>query len=71
MATQLSAVIVSVEYRLAPEARLPAAYDDAVEALHWLRTTQEKWISEFSDVSSCFLMGTSAAATWLTMWGYV
>ncbi|KAK4280445.1 hypothetical protein QN277_012070 [Acacia crassicarpa] len=60
MATQLSAVIVSVEYRLAPEARLPTAYDDAVEALHWLRTTEEKWIREFSDASSCFLMGTSA-----------
>ncbi|XP_028768567.1 probable carboxylesterase 120 [Neltuma alba] len=60
MATKLSAVIVSVEYRLAPEARLPAAYDDAVEALHWLKATDEKWIREFSDVSSCYLMGTSA-----------
>ncbi|XP_054780878.1 carboxylesterase 1-like [Prosopis cineraria] len=62
MANHLSAVVVSVKYRLAPEARLPAAYDDATEALQWLKATDEKWIREFSDVSSCYLMGTSAGA---------
>ncbi|XP_050263618.1 carboxylesterase 1-like [Quercus robur] len=60
MALQLSAVIVSVEYRLAPEHRLPAAYDDAVEALHWIKCTQEKLLRDFADYSKCFLMGTSA-----------
>ncbi|XP_028768568.1 carboxylesterase 1-like [Neltuma alba] len=60
MANQIPAVVVSVQYRLAPEARLPAAYDDAVEALRWLKATDEKWIREFSDVSRCYLMGTSA-----------
>ncbi|KAF3951646.1 hypothetical protein CMV_022726 [Castanea mollissima] len=38
MALQLSAVVVSVEYRLAPEHRLPAAYHDSVEALHWIKS---------------------------------
>ena len=60
MALQLSAVVVSVEYRLAPEHRLPAAYDDAVEALHWIKCTQEKLLRDFADYSKCFLMGTSA-----------
>ncbi|KAH7537944.1 hypothetical protein FEM48_Zijuj03G0146600 [Ziziphus jujuba var. spinosa] len=60
MALHLQAIIVSVEYRLAPQHRLPAAYDDAVEALHWIKTTHEDWISKFADLSSCFLMGTSA-----------
>ncbi|CAL5404924.1 unnamed protein product [Camellia sinensis] len=60
VAAELSVVIVSVEYRLAPEHRLPAAYDDAVETLQWLKTTQERWLTQFCDFSCCFLMGTSA-----------
>ena len=60
MADDFSAVIVSVEYRLAPEHRLPAAYNDAVEALNWLKSTDEKWVREFGDVSNCYLMGTSS-----------
>ncbi|RVX08219.1 putative carboxylesterase 120 [Vitis vinifera] len=46
MATDLSAVVVSLEYRLAPEYRLPAAYDDAEEALHWIKSTDEPWVTK-------------------------
>ncbi|XP_030550522.2 carboxylesterase 1-like [Rhodamnia argentea] len=60
IAAKLSAVVVSSSYRLAPENRLPAAYDDAVEALCWVRTATEEWLRERVDFSRCFLMGTSA-----------
>ncbi|XP_057762554.1 probable carboxylesterase 120 [Arachis stenosperma] len=60
MSLQLSAVIASVDYRLAPEYRLPAAYDDSVEALHWLRTTDETWVRDYADFSKCYIMGSSA-----------
>jgi acetyl esterase/lipase len=60
MSTQLDAVVVSVEYRMAPENRLPAAYDDAMEALDWIKSTDEIWLREYADISNCFLIGTSA-----------
>lgn len=60
MAAQLLVVVVSVEYRLAPEHRLPAAYDDAVEALLCIKNTKEIWLSEYADLSNCFVMGSSA-----------
>ncbi|KAK7860378.1 carboxylesterase 1 [Quercus suber] len=60
MAHQLSVVVVSVDYRLAPEHRLPAGYDDSVEALHWIKSTDEKLLRDHVDYSKCYLMGTSA-----------
>ncbi|XP_030473305.2 carboxylesterase 1-like [Syzygium oleosum] len=60
LASELSAIIASVEYRLAPEHRLPLAYDDAVEALHWVKTTRDEWLADHTDLSTCYLMGTSA-----------
>lgn len=64
IANDVQAVVASVDYRLAPEHRLPAAYDDAVEALHWIKTCpDDDWFREFVDYSSCYLMGNSAGAT--------
>ncbi|GMP24267.1 hypothetical protein CsSME_00001593 [Camellia sinensis var. sinensis] len=60
MAIRVRAVIVSVEHRLAPEHRLPAAYDDAMDALHWIKSSPEEWLVNFADYSRCFLMGTSS-----------
>ncbi len=36
LATQTHALVLSVAYRLAPEAKFPAAHDDAVAAYRWL-----------------------------------
>jgi len=63
MASAVPAVVASVEYRLAPEHRLPAAYDDAVEALEFVRSSQEEWLKKHADIGNCYIMGNSAGAT--------
>lgn len=60
MANDVVAVVASVEYRLAPEHRLPAAYEDAVEALHWIISNQDDWLRRYVDYSNVYLMGSSA-----------
>ncbi|XP_050387876.1 carboxylesterase 1-like [Argentina anserina] len=61
-ATDVPVIIASVEYRLAPEHRLPAAYDDATEALQCIKNSQDDWLRNYADLSKCFLMGSSAGA---------
>ncbi|KAM0871314.1 hypothetical protein ACQ4PT_039448 [Festuca glaucescens] len=62
MAAAVPAIVASVDYRLAPEHRLPAAYDDAVAAVLWLRyaAQEDPWIAARGDLSQCFLMGSSS-----------
>lgn len=61
-AEEIPAIVVSVEYRLAPENRLPAAYNDAIGAIEWVRAewTSEPWLRDLADPTRVFIMGTSA-----------
>ncbi|XWS27535.1 hypothetical protein CRYUN_Cryun26dG0124100 [Craigia yunnanensis] len=60
IASELPVIVLSASYRLAPEHRLPAAYDAGIEALHWIKTIQDDWLRDYADYSNCFLMGSSA-----------
>ncbi|KAK8967770.1 putative carboxylesterase 2 [Platanthera guangdongensis] len=53
---------VSVNYRLAPEHRLPAAYDDAWAALRWVFSGVHPWVSQWGDLKRLFVAGDSAGA---------
>lgn len=43
MAKQLNAIVVSVEYRHAPEAKFPAQHDDAAMAYRWVLNNAASW----------------------------
>ncbi|GER51675.1 alpha/beta-Hydrolases superfamily protein [Striga asiatica] len=53
------AYIVSIDYRLAPEHRLPIAYNDCIAALEWLGSASGPWLDR-ADRSRVFLCGDSA-----------
>lgn len=68
LASKARCVIMSINYRLAPEHRLPAAYDDGFNALMWLKhqalnhvSSEKFWLSK-CNFSSLFLAGDSAGA---------
>jgi acetyl esterase/lipase len=70
LASRARVVAVSVEYRLAPEHPLPAAYDDSWAALAWAVATAaapgavdpEPWLAAHGDASRVFIAGDSAGA---------
>lgn len=62
-------IAVSVDYRLAPENPLPAAYDDSWEALQWISSAGgsgsgqlEPWLTEAADLGKIILAGDSTGA---------
>ncbi|KAJ8646336.1 hypothetical protein MRB53_008084 [Persea americana] len=62
------AICISVEMRLAPEHRLPAAIDDCYAALLWLRDLAraeltEPWLGPNADFSRVFMVGDSTGGT--------
>lgn len=54
-------IVISVDYRLAPENRLPIAYEDCYCTLDWLghQASSEPWLDQ-ADLSRVFLSGDSA-----------
>ncbi|KAG4388347.1 hypothetical protein AAZX31_09G142600 [Glycine max] len=58
---RVPAVVVSVNYRLAPEHRYPLQYDDGEDILRFLDENRAV-LPENADVSKCFLAGDSAGA---------
>ncbi|XP_057754604.1 probable carboxylesterase 17 [Arachis stenosperma] len=68
LAAKANCVIVSIDYKLAPENRLPAAYDDGTSVLNWVKrealnpsSVQNWWLSH-CNINSMFLGGDSAGA---------
>ncbi|GJM85315.1 hypothetical protein PR202_ga01753 [Eleusine coracana subsp. coracana] len=53
---------VSVEYRLAPEHPLPAAYDDCLAALRWTLAASDPWLAANGDLDRVYVAGDSAGA---------
>ncbi|CAL5078445.1 unnamed protein product [Urochloa decumbens] len=69
LAAELPAVVLSADYRLAPEHRLPAALHDAESAFSWLRSQAsaaggaDPWLAESADFRRVFVAGDSAGGT--------
>ncbi|CAI9104361.1 OLC1v1003017C1 [Oldenlandia corymbosa var. corymbosa] len=62
---EANVIAVSVEYRLAPEHPLPAAYEDSWIALKWVASHYngggpEEWLNKYADFDRVFLGGDSA-----------
>ncbi|CAN6309011.1 unnamed protein product [Urochloa humidicola] len=69
LAGELPAIVLSADYRLAPEHRLPAAHDDAQTLVSWLRSQAQAtsssadadpWLAESADFGRVFVTGESA-----------
>ncbi|KAF8714896.1 hypothetical protein HU200_027432 [Digitaria exilis] len=63
LAAACSAVAVSVDYRLAPEHPVPAAYEDSLAALKWVLSAafeSDQWLAAHGDPARVFLAGDSA-----------
>ncbi|KAL3505889.1 hypothetical protein ACH5RR_031271 [Cinchona calisaya] len=70
LVSQAKVVVISVEYRLAPENPLPMAYEDSWAALKWIASQsiqdqihlKEPWLLNHADFSRFFVGGDSAGA---------
>ncbi|VFQ59804.1 unnamed protein product [Cuscuta campestris] len=61
LSVRSKSIVLSVDYRLAPENKLPIAYHDCYSALGWVRANQKvETFLERSDLSRIFLAGDSA-----------
>lgn len=67
LVAEANVLVLSVDYRLAPENPLPTAYEDSWDALKWLSSHvvgdgKEDWINDYVDFEQVFLAGDSAGA---------
>ncbi|KAJ6796978.1 Uncharacterized protein M6B38_221215 [Iris pallida] len=65
LASHAGCVVMSVNYRLAPEHRLPACYEDGLAAVKWARRQQQAgsgWWRARCDMNRVYLGGDSAGA---------
>ncbi|KAL6656564.1 hypothetical protein ACP70R_004344 [Stipagrostis hirtigluma subsp. patula] len=62
LSAHAEALVVSVDYRLAPEHPIPAAYDDAWMAFRWVVSLSDPWLACHADPMRVFLVGESAGA---------
>ncbi|KAG8368335.1 hypothetical protein BUALT_Bualt15G0034900 [Buddleja alternifolia] len=68
LASQSLSVVVSIEYRLAPEHPIPACYDDCYAVMKWVdshtRVGQgpDPWLNEHVDYRRVYVAGDSAGA---------
>ncbi|KAJ4713886.1 Alpha/beta hydrolase-3 [Melia azedarach] len=60
LARELPAVVISVNYRLAPEHRYPCQYEDGIDVLKFIDSTNIEGFPDFADLKRCFLAGDSA-----------
>ncbi|XP_051120906.1 probable carboxylesterase 15, partial [Andrographis paniculata] len=65
LAAELHAVVVSPDYRLAPENRLPAAIEDGYAAVKWLQgqaaaDDPDSWLTDVADFGRVYISGDSA-----------
>ncbi|KAL6205061.1 hypothetical protein ACLB2K_022325 [Fragaria x ananassa] len=60
LSLNLPAVVISVNYRLAPEHRYPAAFEDGFDVMKFVDTSNFEGFPSNADLSRCFLAGDSA-----------
>ncbi|KAM3742931.1 hypothetical protein ACB098_07G105600 [Castanea mollissima] len=67
LASEANVVIISVDYRLAPEHALPIAHEDSWAAMQWISAHSngqgpEPWLNQYADFGRVFVAGESAGA---------
>ncbi|EEF34015.1 Arylacetamide deacetylase, putative [Ricinus communis] len=60
LARELSAIIISVNYRLAPKHRYPAQYEDCFDTIKFIDETGVEGFPSHANLKHCFLAGDSA-----------
>ncbi|KAI3509527.1 hypothetical protein L1887_24880 [Cichorium endivia] len=64
VAAESNVVIVSIDYRTAPEHPVPICFDDSWEAVKWVTgNCPEPCLTDYADLQNVFFVGDSAGAT--------